>query len=429
MIEIISAKYLVSMAAPPLFDGAMVIENGEIIDTGPESQMLDRYPDALHEDYANQAILPGFINAHVHLDMGLHTNYPQDPVRSMVAQPHFVEWLLGCIEYKKNTSSERLREAVEQGIAACIESGITCVGDMGNYGGIVQSLEQVGLRGVVFPEVLSYDSSVARDLFETALAIVEKYLEYDSERISVGLGPYSPYTLSRNILRILSQYSRTSRIPLMMQVAESFSEMEFFYDSTGDIATLLFPNIGWGENLPPQFRKTPVQHLDEIGFLEASPILVGCVHVTPQDLDRIERSKSKIIWCPRSNSYLRQGVTPIKLIRQKGIPLALATDGLSSTNTLSLWDEMRFAHQQSKEHGFGLTAQDLLEMVTIRAAEILMLGNEIGSLVPGKKADYIVVDLVGHEKEVPLYDHLIQKTRGYHVRKVVVEGQSLKQVN
>src|SRR3990167_5327997 len=231
-MEIISAKYLLSIDTDPLMDGAIAVENGEIIDVGKEEELLARYEDPLHEDYPNHILMPGLINAHTHLDMSLHKNFPFDPVRSVAVDVNFIDWLISCIEYKRSARADRLRQAVEEGIKACLESGTTCVGDMGSFEGIFQSLEQAGLRAVVFPEVLSYDPRVTKDLFESALAIVEKYIEYDSDLISVGVGPYSPYTLSRNILKIMSQYSRSAQIPIMIHAAESFSEMEFFYNST-----------------------------------------------------------------------------------------------------------------------------------------------------------------------------------------------------
>lgn len=410
--------------------GAIAVENGEIVDVGAEKDLRARYKNALREDYPGQVLLPGLINAHTHLDMTLHKDYPFDPVRSMTIDVNFVDWVMATIAHKKQTPQENLQNAVNQGLEACIEAGTTCVGDMGSYEGIFQCLEQVGIRAVIFPEVLSYDSFMAKDLYENALAIVEKYADFESERISVGIGPYSPYTLSRNILKIMAQYCKSSGLPLMMHTAESFSEMEFFYNSSGDIATLLFPNIGWGDNLPPAFGKTPIAYLDEINFFDCQPILVGCVQATREDLDRIAKKGAKIVWCPRSYDYLKVGLPPFRDILDKKIPLALGTDGISSTNTLSLWDELRFAYEMMTGGNVSVTAQDLFKMVTLHAARVLGLQDSIGSLAIGKKADYIVVDLDKKGKnESDIYLNLLSHTKTYHVRKVVVEGQTLKSVN
>lgn len=428
-MEIIAAKYLLSMKEAPLMGGAIAIENGEIIDVGKEEDLLARYPNAERSDFPEHVLMPGLINSHIHLDMTHHRNFPADPVRSIAIEPNFVNWLLSCIDYKKKSSPEKIRASVEEGMDHCIESGTTCIADMGAFDGISQSLEEKGLRAVIFPEMISYDSLIAKDLYETALAIIEKYLDQNSDLIHVGVAPYSPYTLSRNILKIMAQYSRASSLPLTIHVAESFSEMEFFYNSSGDIATKLFPNIGWGEDLPPAFRKTPIEYLDEISFLESKPLLAGCVQVTKTDIERIAKNKASIVWTPRSLNYLKQGDFPLKNIKDQNVKLSLGTNGLASTNTLSLWDELRAALSFSKTKNKVYSAKELLEMATINAAEALGLQEETGSLEQGKRADYIIVSLDEFPKDGDLYTYLIEKTKTYHVQKVVVDGRILKSLN
>lgn len=425
-MEIISAKYLLTMESDPLFDGAIAIENKEIIDVGLEKDLLQRYPHALHEDYPRHVLMPGLINVHTHLDMTHHKDFPGDPVRTLVGPVNYVDWLLACIDYKRQKNSEQFREALEEGLELCVEAGTTCVADMGSYEGIFRSLAQVGIRGVVFPEVLSYDSRVAKDLYETALGLVEKYAEIDSDLLNVGVGPYSPYTLSRNILKIMAQYCKSAHLPLMIHVSESFSEMEFFYNSSGEIATRLFPNIGWGDDLPLAHQKTPIGYLHEIGFLSAKPILVGCVQATQKDLELIATSGAKVVWCPRSQEYLKLGRAPVVQMVKKGIPVVLGTDGLSSTNSLSLWDELRAAYELTSK---DLLAKDLFAMVTKNAALVLGLEGEIGTLARGKKADYLLVDISSLPDETDFYKALLCYVRDYHVHKVVANGETLKRVN
>lgn len=426
---IISAKYLLTMESEPMLDGAIAIENGEIIDVGREEDLLGRFESAEHEDFPNHVLMPGLINTHTHLDMSLHKDFAFDPVRSLTQEGDFVHWLISCIDHKKKSNPDRQREAVEVGIEACIESGTTCVGDMGNFEGIFQCLEQSGLRAVIFPEVLSYDSQVAKDLYETAFAIVEKYMEFDSDLVNVGIGPYSPYTLSRNILKIMAQYCRSSRIPLMIHAAESFAEMEFFYNSSGSIAEKLFPNIGWGEDLPPALNRTPIQYLDEIQFFQAAPILVGCITVTDEDIGRIHRSKAKVVWCPRSYDYLKLGQPPIEKLLNQGILVGLGTDGISSTNTLSLWDEMRAALELSPIKNKRALAKDLLAMATRNGAQVLGIEAETGSLTRAKRADYIIVEAKDLGSLDDIYLYLVQQTRTYHIHRVAVAQNLLKMIN
>lgn len=426
-MRIISCKYLITMDRDPIVDGAVAIEADEIIDVGREEDLLRRYQGASHEDYSNHAIMPGLINCHTHLDMSFFKNYPFDPVRNEGLDVNFVDWLLSCIQYKKSVKQTDQHQAVEWAVDECLQSGTTCVADMSTYEGIFSILEQKNMRAVLFPEVLSIDNDVAKDLFESAMAIIEKYMDCDSELIYVGAGPYSPYTLSRNILRIMSQYSQSSGIPIMIHAAESFSEMEFFHNSSGDIATHLFPNIGWDE-LPPEHKKTPIQHLSQIGFLDAAPLLVGCTQVTPKDLDHIAYTGSKVVITSRSHMHLQQGKVAYKDMVEKRILTVLGTDGIPSVENLSLWDEMRAFVSQHND-SIHLTGREVLSMVTNRAATALGLDNEIGTIEKGKKADLILVDISAIPQEGDYLMNIIHSINNYHIKSVMIGGRNVKSIS
>jgi len=426
-MHIISCKYLFPMSGDPIVDGAVAVESDEIIDVGREEDLLKRYSGTVHEDYPYHAIMPGLINCHTHMDMSFYKDFPFDPVRNQGISVNFIDWLMGCIHYKSHVDQTQQRLAVEWGIDESLQSGTTCIADMGSYEGIFSLLEQKNMRAVLFPEVLSIRSEVAKELFESAMAIIEKYMDYESDLINVGAGPYSTYTLSRNLLRIMSQFSRSSDIPIMIHAAESFSEMEFFHNSAGDIATRLFPNIGWDE-LPPEHKKTPVQHLSQIGFLDSAPLLVGCTQLTETDMEHIAYTGSKVIITPRSHMNLQQGIAPYKDLAEKRILTVLGTDGIPSVENLSLWDEMRAFVQQHND-SIHLTGHEVLSMVTTRAAAALGLGDDIGSIEKGKKADLILVDVSEIPQEGDFLMNLIQRVSNYHIKSVMIGGQNVKSMN
>ncbi|MBU0505250.1 MAG: amidohydrolase family protein [bacterium] len=426
-MQILSANYLLTMTGDPIIDGAVAVEGGEIIDVGTEEALLNRYHEAAHEDYPNHVIMPGLINSHVHLDMSFYKDFHFDPVRTDGLVVNFIEWLMGNIHYKKTALPNEKRQAIEWAIDECFQSGTTCVADMSSYEGIFTILEQKNMRAVVFPEVLSIDNEMTKELFESAMAIIEKYADYDSDLVSVGAGPFSPYMLSRNLLKIMAQVSSSSEVPIMIHAAESFSEMEFFHNSSGDIASKLFPNIGWDE-LPPEHQKTPIQHLSFIGFLEASPILVGCAQVTDTDLDHIAKSGSKVVITSRSHENLQQGIAPYRRLKERSIITALGTDGIPSVENLSLWDEMR-AFVQHHSDANALTGHEVLSMVTIAAAQALGLQDEIGSIEKGKKADLILIDLTSVPTEGDLAMNLIKNVNNYAIKSVMVSGKNVKSMS
>jgi cytosine/adenosine deaminase-related metal-dependent hydrolase len=106
------------------------------------------------------------------------------------------------------------------------------------------------MRAVVYAEIFGGSGgTTAQDRFESALALVEKYNDESSDRLRVGLGPLAPYLISRHVLKIASQHAQHMGIPIQIHAAESFAEMEFFYDSKGPIADVLLPRSA-GANTP-----------------------------------------------------------------------------------------------------------------------------------------------------------------------------------
>lgn len=424
-MQMITAKWVYPMNAPAIAGGAVVLEGDEIVDVGTEYDMQRRYPHTDRMDYPQHVILPGLINCHTHLDISNYKNYPGDPVRKMGGGIiNYVDWLVDSFRYKRKATPATYQTAVEMGIDECLQSGTTCIADMGNYEGIFASLEQKNMRGVVFPEVVSIDSQISKNLFETAMALVEKYQDLESDLVNVGMGPHSPYTLSRNVLRILSQYCRSSQLPLMIHAAATFQEMEFFHNSTGDIADKLFPNIGWDE-LPPPHHRTPIQHLLQIGFLDCQPLLVGCTQTTEDDLNVIAQTGSKIVVTARAGHYLQQGFPDLKKINERHILTVLGTDGLPSVDSLSLWDEMRFFYENYRSK-VSLSGQQILAMVTSNAATALGLQNEVGTLEKGKKADLIAVDVTMVSEQGDLLLNMVQQVRDGNVALVMVNGRVMK---
>ena len=421
-MQMITAKWVFPMNGPPISGGAVVLEGETILDVGTEADMVRRYPHTDRSDFPQHFVLPGLINCHTHLDVSNYQNYPGDPVRKMDGGIiNYVDWLLDLFRYKRKATPALYHDAVESGVAACLRAGTTCVGDMGNYEGIFAMLEQKNMRGVIFPEVVNIDSQISKNLFETAMALVEKYQDMKSDLVRVGLGPYSPYTLSRNVLRILAQYCRSSQLPLMIHAAATFQEMEFFHNSTGDIAAKLFPNMGW-DDLPPAHHRTPIQHLLQIGFLDCQPLLVGCTQTTEDDLDVIAKSGAKIVVTARAGQSLQQGFPDLKKIMERKILTVIGTDGLPSVNSLSLWDEMRFFYETYRSK-VSLSGQQMLAMVTSQAALALGLQNEVGTLSKGKKADLIVVEATTVSEQGDLLLNLIQQTREQHMALVMVNGR------
>ncbi len=413
-------------------DGAIAVEMGRIHAFGSREQLLERYPDAEFKEHTGCVLMPGLINAHCHLDLVSYFNPDIVPGSEVFFEPEeqleFASMLVDTIDYKHDAKTEEVIMGIQRGVARLIETGVTCVGDMTHFEGTFKILREAGLRAVVFPEILAGRGELAQQKFEIALALLDKYTDATHDRIRVGLGPYAPYLLSRNLLKIISQHARDAMIPLMIHAAESFAEMEFFFDSQGTIATEVFPSLGWNE-LPPAQRKTPVTYLSEIGFFEAPTVIVGGLQLADKDFSLLARHLVRVVWCPTVTQSLKHGQFPYGKLSEYGIPTGLGTEIWMERMGFNLWEEMRSAVRIGAQ---PLPApREVLRMATIGGARALGLDHITGTLEENKKADYIIVHaptwdpLEGNDA---LFERLVRTTEPQHVRKVVVGGAILKSV-
>lgn len=426
-MEIITASIALPMTngCPIIKDGAVAVELGKIHDFGPVGKLKDEYPEAEVKSHPKGILMPGLVNAHCHLDLVMfyETSEPGDELFGQ--QTDFTENLVSSIDFKQDVDTGVVIDGIQKGITRLIETGVTCVGDMTHFEGTFKLLREMGLRAMVFPEVLAGRGEIAQQCFEIALALIEKYTDATYDRIRVGIAPYAPYLLSRNLLKIISEHAKETSIPIMTHAAESFAEMEFFFDSQGPIATDVFPSLGWRE-LPPAHRKTPVGYLAEIGFFDASTTIVGGLHLSANDFPLLARNLVKVVYCPSMNKLMKHGKLPYGKLIENGIPIGIGTECWHTKLGFNMWEEMRLAIKRGSDP--LPTPKEAMQMATVGSARALGLDHLIGTLEKGKKADFIVVHMPSSKSDTydTIYDELVIGTEPQHVKLVVVNGNILK---
>ncbi len=416
-MKILTAPFILPITSSPIVDGAVVIDDGQIVSIGKRDELLKQYPQTVTEEWAGSVLMPGLVNAHTHFDL-LFLEAKGETI-------NFFEFLIAGWNHRNKLNPTDRRYCLEEGIRQSLRSGTTTVGDAGQYVGVIAQAVNNPMRMVLFPELLSGGDTTIQESYEGALSQVEEILGAGSGRLTAGMAPYAAYTLSRHLLKIVSQQAAQMRLPVKIHVAETFSEMQFFYESKGEIADILFPKMGWKDQIPLEHRKTPVQYLESIGFLETAPTLIGCNHLADPDLQILVKCGAKVVHSPRANAHLKLGIPPIKKLRAQGVPVALGTDGTASLFSLSVWDEMRYIqdHYPDSERP---SASDLLKMATLEGACALGLEERIGSLEPGKEADLIAVRIPRELTASDLPSWLVSHVTPREIAAVFVEGKRVK---
>ncbi len=360
--------------------------------------------------------MPGLVNVHTHLELST--------LRGRVPPGHsFVDWVIHLLETKSSLTSEAYGRAVELGIAELIRSGTTCAGEVTSTGVSLPGLKRSGLRGVVYREVIGPDNSRADGVAEVSSAHVTAMLEQArGGHLDIGISPHAVYSVSHRLSHLCREMRERLGLKAAIHTAESHAEIEYLRSGTGEIRTRLLPATGWGEVPPPALGTTPVAYLSGLGWLDSQCILIHAVHLTEEDLDIVSRSGVAVAHCPRSNAYLGVGRTPLKALRDRGVPVGIGTDSLASNDTLNLWDEIRFARET---HRGALSPAEWINMATAGGAQALGLDAQIGTLDSGKQADVIAVAV--DDPRADPYEYLLHKGDSENVLLTMVGGKPLYQ--
>lgn len=412
---ILTARLVLPISSPPIVDGGLVVRDGSICAVGKASALIRDFTAEPHEDLGNAVLLPGLVNAHTHLELtGLHGRLPLG--RS------FTEWAVALLDLRHELDDTFFAASAYRGITTLLRSGVTCVADVTTCGSSVAPLKAAGLRGIIYQEILGphpEQAAVRLDAAEQALRSLQ--LETDGTLLSVGLSPHAPYSLSEPLALRCAELLRSRDLPATIHAAESPEEVTYIGLGLGPIATTLLPAVG---RHAPSHRicgDSPIAFLDRTGLLSDRLLVVHAVHAGMSDLKLLKQRGAAVAVCPRSNHYLKVGTAPLPRCLAASLRVGLGTDSLASNETLSLWDEMRFAH---RVYGEAVTPQQLVTMATLGGAAALGMAGAIGSLATGKRADLTAL-AIDRVDEADAYGSLLDQASDDSVVLNMVDGKIL----
>jgi cytosine/adenosine deaminase-related metal-dependent hydrolase len=366
MTEIYSADWVLPVEGEPIQNGAVVVEDGRIAAVGTS--------DDLGEDtrFEDAAIVPGFVNAHSHLEYAVYGGFGDGLA--------FGPWIRLHIERKQRITWDEYLAIARLGAAECLRSGITTVGDASFSGASRIAAADLGLAGIFYLEVFGGDPEAAlQSFFER----VERGT--DLARDGLGISPHATYSVTPALYKKAFELD----LPVATHVAESQDELDYLLDGSGPLAAI-------SEVDPP--GTTPVRHLAAHGLLGPIVLAAHCVKVDEEEIGLLAEYDVAVAHCPRSNALLGCGIAPLRELLDAGIRVGLGTNSPASTPSFDMFEEMRtaiYAARARAERPDALSADEALTLATLGSASALDLDDEIGSLVPGKRADLAVVSLAG----------------------------------
>jgi 5-methylthioadenosine/S-adenosylhomocysteine deaminase len=364
------AGWVHPVTAPPIPDGAVLIDDrGAIAAVGPDA-VVPRPTDAESLAFPDGTLVPGLVNCHTHLEL--------THLVGQVNDSHFPAWIRRVRELKDLTAAEQFRRAAEQGIRDSWTAGVTCVADTGSTGAVMEALHALGGRGVVYQEVFGPDPARCEASLAELAAAVERLRRFTSGRLRLGVSPHAPYTVSEPLYRAVADLARRGSLPIAIHLAESREETALIKDGAGPFADALRAR---GITVAAR-RRSPVNYLVQLGVVASgSCLVIHCVQADQEDVALLRTAGASIAHCPRSNRAHAHGAAPLAAFRAAGLRVGLGTDSAVSTGDVDLWGEAFAA---------GLEGDEALRMLTLEGARALGLESDIGSLEIGKQADLAV---------------------------------------
>ena len=369
-MRVLSADWVVPVEGNPIQNGAVAIDDGRIAAVAPTSEL------GSDEHFEDAVIVPGFVNAHSHLEYAVYAGFGDGL--------SFAPWIVIHIERKARIGLSEMEAIARLGAAECLRSGITTVGDCSFSGAAATACADLGLRAIVYLEVFGTGTEQLETRYADMRARLDGALRSD---VILGISPHAPYTCSPELYEACTELG----VPLATHFNESADELTWLEHGAGPWEAL-------ADELPAPLGESGIRALARRGLLSPRFLAAHCVKVDAEEIALLAEHDVAVVHCPRSNALLGCGIAPVAELRAAGVRLGLGTDSPASTPSFDMFEELRtavFAARARSERPDALSTGEALQLATLGSAQALGLDHEVGSLVPGKRADLTVVSLAG----------------------------------
>lgn len=383
---------------------SVAVKDGLIADVLPSDLARRTVQAARVVDLGEHVLIPGLVNLHTHAAMTL--------MRGIGDDLPLMRWLQEVIwpAEAKHVSDTFVREGTLLAAVEMLRGGITTCSDMYFHpDAAAQAFDLVGMRAMVGIVLIDFPTAYATDAddyLRKGLAARDRWRR--QPRIGFTVAPHAPYTVSDENLIRAQTLARELDLPLHIHLHETDGEIRESIAAHG---------------------LRPLARLERLGIAADNLVAVHAVHLNSHDIDLLASHGASVAHCPTSNMKLASGIAPVPRLLEAGVRVGLGTDGAASNNRLDLFQEMRHAALLAKVSSGDATAvpaHSALHMATLAGAEALGLGDEIGSIVRGKRADLCAVNLADISMR-PCFEplsHLVHAAGRDQVSHVWIDGES-----
>ena len=384
--------------------GDVLIRDGRIAGFGETlTESADETIDA-----TGCAILPGFVQTHIHLCQTLFRGAADDL--------SLIDWLKQRVwPMEAAHTPESIRASAQLGVAELIKGGTTCALTMETVRHteeVLRVVEESGFRATVGKCMMDKGDEVpaalqeqTRASIDESLALIEKWKGRADGRIRCCFAPRFAISCTRELLREVARLAREHGVMIHTHASENRGECEIVERESG---------------------MRNVAYLDSLGVSGGHVMLAHCVHLADEEMQMLATAGTNVSHCPSSNLKLGSGIARITEMLERGISVSLGADGAPCNNRLDMFTEMRTAALLQKAlHGPQVfSAARALRMATVDGAWALGLQREIGSIELGKRADVIAVDLQGLHSTpaADVMSQLVYSAQASDVRATIIDG-------
>jgi 5-methylthioadenosine/S-adenosylhomocysteine deaminase len=358
-------------------DSTILIEGNRIARIFRPGEPTPDTPRAEVVDLTGKIVVPGFVQTHVHLCQTLF--------RGRAENLELLDWLRDRIfPFEAAHNALSMYASALMGAAELIRSGTTTILDMGSIHheeDIIRAIGDSGLRAFVGKSMMDINElypslrESAADSLTTTRDLAERWHNSFDGRIRYAAAPRFVLSCSDRLLRDTAEL--VGHFPGMLlhtHASENRSEIRAVRE---------------------RCRMENIEFLDHVGLLSPRSVLAHCIHINSHEIDLLKDTGASISHCPSSNLKLGSGIADVPAYLERKVTVTLGADGAPCNNSLNMFQEMRLASLLQKPHHGpkAMPAKTVLEMATREGAKALGLGDEIGTLEKGKKADLLVLDL------------------------------------